>query len=136
MNNAETVIQSNWRGENNSVRPLPCILLRIDNGSSLTETDTGAIDPLLMACIPHRKNRLPVRPQSDMGLRWRCADGQLEELSIGRDHADWIAVWKEINGPGLLVCEMPDGSELSIPQIGPVGHWILTRSGSSGWLPE
>jgi hypothetical protein len=129
MNNANQAIHKAWQGSE-PVEPLACVVLRVPDAMAQDP------DPLIMACIPHRKDRLPIHFESDAGLLWRCADGRLEELAVGRDHADWVAIWKEIEGPGLLVCEMPDGSDQRIPQIGPVGHWILKRSGSSDWIPE
>jgi hypothetical protein len=118
-----------------AVHPLPCVLLRVPDESSDAD--------LLMACIPHRKDRLPVERDARAGLRWRCADGRLEELAIGRDSPDWVAVWNEIEGQGLLVCEMPDGLNSRPAHLDPgpsvfqpVGHWVLNKGGSSGWLTD
>lgn len=120
------------------VQLLSCVVLKSQSG------EHDAIEVVL--AIPHRKGRLPVKLMaSDFAEQrapaWRCSDGALEQIAVAQEHSDIPKLWEQILGNGLLVSEFKESidsnsSENPHLDLFPVGHWILDKQGSTGWVLE
>lgn len=127
-----------------SVDLLPCAVVKVPHPDGHE----------IVLMIPHRRGRLPVQlirgienvpvqghknttaSSKSEAILWQCADGRIEQVWLPIGHADLNALIGEINGHGLLVAEILDGPSQSRSQAVPVGHWVLKKHGSFGWLEK